>query len=90
MYDSQEKAELAALDLADVIASKSPIAVQSSKVNLNYSRDHPVDDALDYAVSYQVLTSGYIAIGCAMAITTVNAVRPSVVHVTDSKGKICS
>ena len=44
-------AESAALDLANVIASKSPIAVQGSKVNLNYSRDHSVDEALDYAVS---------------------------------------
>ena len=34
-----------------MIASKSPVAVQGSKVNLNYSRDHSVDEALDYAVS---------------------------------------
>ena len=50
MYESRESAESAALSLANVIASKSPVAVQGSKVNLNYSRDHPVDDALEYAV----------------------------------------
>ncbi|GFN82322.1 hypothetical protein PoB_000882800 [Plakobranchus ocellatus] len=38
----------AALDTAIVIASKSPIAVQGSKVNLVYSRDHGVNDGLDY------------------------------------------
>ena len=37
--------------MAKEIASKSPVAVQGSKVNLNFSRDHPVDVALDYAVS---------------------------------------
>ena len=51
VYESKESAESAALSLANEIASKSPVAVQGSKVNLNYSRDHPVDDALDYAVS---------------------------------------
>ena len=51
VYESKESAESAALSLANEIASKSPVAVQGSKVNLNYSRDHPVDDALEYAVS---------------------------------------
>lgn len=51
MYENQESAESAALSLANEIASKSPVAVQGSKVNLNYSRDHPVDNALEYAVS---------------------------------------
>ena len=54
VYESRESAESAALSLANEIASKSPVAVQGSKVNLNYSRDHPVDVALDYAVSLDV------------------------------------
>lgn len=54
-YDSQEQAEEAALDLASVIASKSPVAVQGSKVNLNYSRDHPVDMSLEIAVSLSIV-----------------------------------
>jgi enoyl-CoA hydratase/carnithine racemase len=50
VYENQKSAESAALSLANDIASKSPVAVQGSKVNLNYSRDHPVDNALEYAV----------------------------------------
>ena len=41
----------AAIKLASFIAAKSPVAVQGSKVNLNYSRDHTVDESLDYMVS---------------------------------------
>ena len=41
------KAEAAdeALRLAEVLASKSPVAVQGTKELLNYSRDHGVDDS---------------------------------------------
>ncbi len=41
----------AAMKLVSTIASKSPVAVQGSKVNLNYSRDHTVDESLEYMVS---------------------------------------
>ena len=41
----------AALNMAKTIASKSPVAVQGSKVILNYSRDHSVDEGLEYVVS---------------------------------------
>ena len=41
----------AAFALAKQIASKSPIAVQGSKVNLIYSRDHSVPESLEYMVS---------------------------------------
>ncbi|XP_046545259.1 delta(3,5)-Delta(2,4)-dienoyl-CoA isomerase, mitochondrial-like isoform X2 [Haliotis rubra] len=37
-----------ALDLAVLIASKSPIAVQGSKVSLVYSRDHGVAEGLEH------------------------------------------
>ena len=40
-----------ALETAALIASKSPVAVQGSKINLVYSRDHSVDDSLRYIVS---------------------------------------
>ena len=42
--------DAAALELAVTIASKSPIAVQTSKVALVYSRDHGVEEGLDYMV----------------------------------------
>jgi len=38
----------AALSLASQIASISPVAVQGTKINLNYSRDHTVDESLEY------------------------------------------
>ena len=41
----------AALSLAKVIASKSPVAVYGTKHNLLYARDHSVEDGLEYAVS---------------------------------------
>lgn len=40
----------AALELAQVIAEKSPVAVQGTKINLNYSRDHTSDESLEYMV----------------------------------------
>jgi delta(3,5)-delta(2,4)-dienoyl-CoA isomerase len=40
------------LELARLIASKSPIAVQGSKINLIYSRDHSVKNGLNYMVSW--------------------------------------
>lgn len=42
----------AAMKLASVIASKSPVAIQGSKINLNFSRDHTVDESLEYMVSF--------------------------------------
>lgn len=40
-----------ALEMAATIASRSPVAVQGTKVNLVYSRDHPVSEGLRYVVS---------------------------------------
>ena len=39
------------IELAKVIASKSPIAVQGSKINLIYSRDHSVEEGLKFMVN---------------------------------------
>lgn len=39
------------LDIAHTIASKSPVAVQVTKKALVYSRDHTVQEGLDYIVS---------------------------------------
>ncbi|CAM9142541.1 unnamed protein product [Choristocarpus tenellus] len=38
----------AALELAREISTKSPVAVQGSKVNLNYARDNAVGEALNF------------------------------------------
>ena len=50
--DDREAALTTALELAETIANKSPVAVLGSKVNLNYSRDHTVQEGLDFAVSH--------------------------------------
>ena len=43
-----------ALELAKDIASKSPVAVQGTKVNLIYSRDHSVDESMQYMVRVRI------------------------------------
>ena len=42
----------AAIDLAEHLAQMSPVAVQGTKVNMNYSRDHSVDEGLEYIVRF--------------------------------------
>ncbi|KAJ5115705.1 Delta(3-5)-Delta(2-4)-dienoyl-CoA isomerase [Penicillium angulare] len=48
VYDSKQETVSAALKMASLIASKSPVAVQGTKEILNYSRDHTVQDGLRY------------------------------------------
>lgn len=43
----------AALETAKSIANKSPLTLQGVKRMLNYSRDHSVDDTLDYIATWQ-------------------------------------
>ena len=47
----------AAIEMASEIAEKSPVAVQGTKVNLNYARDHSVQDALEFVVSSEKYVS---------------------------------
>ena len=42
-----------AIEIAADIAEKSPIAVQGTKANLVYARDHSVSEGLEYVVSKQ-------------------------------------
>ncbi|XP_045702707.1 delta(3,5)-Delta(2,4)-dienoyl-CoA isomerase, mitochondrial [Phyllostomus hastatus] len=44
----------AAFALAAEISSKSPVAVQSTKINLLYSRDHSVAEGLNYMTSWNM------------------------------------
>lgn len=44
----------AAFALAGEISSKSPVAVQGTKINLVYSRDHSVDESLDYIATWNM------------------------------------
>ncbi|KAM6228765.1 LOW QUALITY PROTEIN: delta(3,5)-Delta(2,4)-dienoyl-CoA isomerase, mitochondrial, partial [Spheniscus humboldti] len=43
-----------ALDVATAIAARSPVAVQGTKVNLVYSRDHPVPESLRYMATWNM------------------------------------
>jgi len=52
VYPDRGATVAAALNLAKTIASKSPVAVQGSKVVLNYSRDHSVDESLEYVLTW--------------------------------------
>lgn len=47
-------ARQAAIDLAKMIVTKSPIAVQGSKVCLRYSRDHSVYDGLRFMANWNM------------------------------------
>ncbi|KAL2788535.1 ClpP/crotonase-like domain-containing protein [Aspergillus keveii] len=48
VFDSKSEAIQGAIELAALIASKSPVAVQGTKEILNFSRDHTVQDGLRY------------------------------------------
>ncbi|KAM6223692.1 delta(3,5)-Delta(2,4)-dienoyl-CoA isomerase, mitochondrial [Rhynchocyon petersi] len=54
MFPDQETMLDAAFTLAAEIASKSPVAVQSTKVNLLYSRDHTVSESLKFMSSWNM------------------------------------
>lgn len=50
VFPDKEATFDAALALAAEIATKSPVAVQGTKVNLLYSRDHSVAEGLNHMV----------------------------------------
>ncbi|KAF3917848.1 hypothetical protein ABW20_dc0106051 [Dactylellina cionopaga] len=52
VYKDKKEALEGALKLAELIASKSPVAVQGSKELLNYSVDHSVEDGLRYTAAW--------------------------------------
>ncbi|XP_066933116.1 delta(3,5)-Delta(2,4)-dienoyl-CoA isomerase, mitochondrial-like [Clytia hemisphaerica] len=54
VFKDKEEMMKSAFRLAKQIASKSPIAVQTTKLQLNYARDHGVDEGLDYIASWNM------------------------------------
>ncbi|VTJ56211.1 Hypothetical predicted protein [Marmota monax] len=54
MFPDKELMLDLALALAAEIASKSPVAVQSTKINLLYSRDRPVAEGLNYMATWNM------------------------------------
>ena len=45
--------------MAESIAQMSPVAVQGTKVNLNYARDHNIQEGLDFVVSLFLYTNSW-------------------------------
>lgn len=54
VFPDRDSMITAGLELAKVIASKSPIAVQGSKIHLIFSRDHTVEDGLKHMVAWNI------------------------------------
>ncbi|KAM0718388.1 hypothetical protein Q7P37_005458 [Cladosporium fusiforme] len=54
VFESRDLAFEGALELAKKIAQKSPVAVQATKEILNFSRDHSVQDGLNYVAAYNM------------------------------------
>lgn len=52
VFPNKDQAMAAALDMAKLIASKSPVAVTATKDILNFSRDRSVEDGLRYNAVY--------------------------------------
>ena len=48
VLETKEKAIQAGLKMAELLATKSPVAVQGTKELLNHARDHPIADSLRY------------------------------------------
>lgn len=52
VYANQEEMMQEVMQIAKAIAAKSPLAVRSTKQMLLYSRDHNVEEALDYMATW--------------------------------------
>ncbi|KAL1517866.1 hypothetical protein ABEB36_001573 [Hypothenemus hampei] len=57
VYENKEEMLQSAVQLAEEIAKKSPVAVQTTKASLRYSRDHSVQQGLDHIA---ILNQGYL------------------------------
>ena len=60
VFQSKDEMMKSVVELAATIASKSPVAVQSTKHNLNYSRDHSVAESLEYMVRTYVFSCTHV------------------------------
>ncbi|KAJ8101842.1 ClpP/crotonase-like domain-containing protein [Lipomyces tetrasporus] len=56
--ENKQKGFEDALELANVIAAKSPIAVQGSKHLINYSKDRTVQEGLEYTATWNAFAIG--------------------------------
>ncbi|KAM9811924.1 delta(3,5)-Delta(2,4)-dienoyl-CoA isomerase, mitochondrial isoform X2 [Syngnathus typhle] len=54
VFGDKEAMMASALEMAGEMAARSPVAVQGTKVNLIYSRDHSVAEGLDYMATWNM------------------------------------
>lgn len=54
VFRDKEAMMAGALEMAGEIAGRSPVAVQGTKVNLVYSRDHSVEEGLDHMATWNM------------------------------------
>ncbi|XP_030331011.1 delta(3,5)-Delta(2,4)-dienoyl-CoA isomerase, mitochondrial isoform X2 [Strigops habroptila] len=54
VFPDKESLLQAAVAVAEAIAARSPVAVQGSKENLLYARDHPVSESLRYMAAWNM------------------------------------
>ncbi|XP_035646312.1 delta(3,5)-Delta(2,4)-dienoyl-CoA isomerase, mitochondrial-like, partial [Oncorhynchus keta] len=54
VFPDKEAMMAGALEMAGEIAGRSPVAVQGTKVNLIYSRDHSVAEGLNYMATWNM------------------------------------
>ncbi|XP_051966085.1 delta(3,5)-Delta(2,4)-dienoyl-CoA isomerase, mitochondrial-like isoform X2 [Xyrauchen texanus] len=54
VFPDKETMMAGAMEMAGEIASRSPVAVQGTKVNLIYSRDHSVPEGLNYMATWNM------------------------------------
>ena len=71
LFDDKASLDAGALQLADSIASKSPLAIRGIKKVMSYSRDHGVDEGLDFVatVSEPILMGKDVEIAVAAFFT---------------------
>ncbi|XP_056612533.1 delta(3,5)-Delta(2,4)-dienoyl-CoA isomerase, mitochondrial-like [Triplophysa dalaica] len=54
VFPDKETMMAGALEMAGEIASRSPVAVQGTKINLIFSRDHSVQESLNYMATWNM------------------------------------
>jgi len=54
VFQTKEEMMNSALDMASLIAAKSPVAVQGTKMNLVYSREHSVEEGLEQVAKWNM------------------------------------
>ena len=54
IFEDKETMMTKSIEIAETIAQMSPVAVQGTKVNLNYARDHSVQDGLDFIAHWNM------------------------------------